>query len=134
MDEANFFALDCVYAANPSAAEYYGYKLTVQTDSEVKMVEWVESWASEKAISSGLEEIQLHIEKVIGKMRQTTGTQEEPGAKAIRIAKDFIAQAPTFSFDGIPDSLSCGCEDTRKLSASVCCHINFRFEACRIWE
>ena len=71
VDKANFFTLESAYAAKSNVADYFSYRLTVQTTSDAKTVEWVESWASEKTIPSGLGEVQLYIETVIERIHQT---------------------------------------------------------------
>ena len=46
--------------------------------------------------------LQSYIEDLIERIRETTDDDVE---RAIQTARDFIADAPTFSFDGIPGTL-----------------------------
>lgn len=65
VDKADFFTLDRLYVVKPGVADYFNYRLTVQTTSDTKIVEWVDDWASEKPIPRGLVEVQLHIQTII---------------------------------------------------------------------
>lgn len=106
LKEVSFFALDNSYDAKPGTADYFSYRLTVQTTSDEKTVEWVDGWASEKTLPRGLEEVQIHIQSVIEKIHLKIGVSKEAGNRAIEIAKNFVIQAPTFKYDGILDTLN----------------------------
>jgi len=106
LENASFFTLDRSYAAKPGAADYFSYSLTVQTTSDAKTVEWVDGWASEKTIPAGLGDVQLYIQAIIERIHQDMGVSGEASKRAIKIAKDFIVQAPTFKYDGISDTLN----------------------------
>lgn len=103
MDKASLFSEDRAYAAKAGVADYFIYKLTLQTDSDTWSVEWVDDWAAEEAIPGELLELQSYIEDLIERIRDSTDDADQ---RAIRIAKDFIVAAPTFSFDGIQETLT----------------------------
>ncbi|MFQ6095275.1 MAG: carboxypeptidase regulatory-like domain-containing protein, partial [Candidatus Bathyarchaeia archaeon] len=106
LEKANFFTLDRSYAAIPGAADYFSYSLTVQTTLDAKTVEWVDGWASERTIPSGLEEVQLYIQTVVERIREDAGVSGDADKRAIKIAQDFIVQAPTYKYDGIRETLN----------------------------
>ena len=106
MINANFYTLESTYPAKTNVADYFNYMLTMQTGSDSKTVEWVDDWASEKVIPAELGEIQLYIETVIERIHQNIDLSEDADKRAIRIAQDFIIQAPTFKYDGVPDTLA----------------------------
>lgn len=104
--ETNFFTEDKIYTARQGPADYYFYTLDVQDGFNVKSIGWVDGWASEEALPSGLSEIQLHLESIIQIARTKVVVPTDPQENAVKIAKDFIVQAPTFKFDGIVETLS----------------------------
>lgn len=106
LKEVSFFALDNSYDAKLDTADYFSYRLTVQTTSDEKTVEWVDNWASDKTLPRGLEEVQIHIQSIIEKIHLKIGVSKETSKRAIEIAKNFTVQAPTFKYDGILDTLN----------------------------
>ncbi len=106
LKDVSFFELDDSYDAKMGAADYFSYRLTVQTTSDEKTVEWVDSWATEKTLPRGLEEVQIHIQGIIEEIHLKIEISKEANKRAIEMAKNFIVQAPTFKFDGILDTLN----------------------------
>jgi len=106
LKEVNFFALDNSYDAKPGAADYFSYRFTVQTTSDEKTIEWVDSWATEKTLPRGLEEIQIHVQSIIEKIHLKIGVLKEANKRAIETANNFMIQAPTFRYDGILETLN----------------------------
>ncbi len=106
LDKTSSFTTDIAYSARASAADYFVYSLAVQTASGARMVEWVDDWAAEEAIPRELLELQSHIEAVIEGIHEITGASDDAVDRAIQIARDFIIRAPTFRFDGIPETLN----------------------------
>jgi len=104
--KTNFFTADKVYIAKSGVADFFIYRLTVQTGLDVKTIEWVDSWASRETQPSELGEIQIQLESIIERTREPAGVPDDPQQRAISIAEDFIVQAPTFKFDGILDTLN----------------------------
>jgi len=80
METTNFFTTDRVYTAKPDAADYFIYRLTVQTTSGSKTIEWVDEWASQESLSPDLlaagtkppYNLVSHIENIIERIRQQT--------------------------------------------------------------
>ena len=89
--EANFFRFDDSYRAKSGVADYFIYRLTVETTSMVKTVEWVDSWASEKTLPEMLGEIEGHILSIIqgegfGSIEGTVFDQNEKPISDMRVS------------------------------------------------
>ncbi len=105
LESESFFTLDRSYVAKPNVADYFNYRLTVQSTSGAKTVEWVDGWASEETIPSVLGELQLYIQAIVEGIHQDMDVSGEADERAVKIAIDFVVQAPTFKYDGISDTL-----------------------------
>jgi len=103
--ETSFFTDDKIYEPRQGPADYFFYTLVVQDGFNVKSIEWVDGWASEEALPFGLNETQLHLESIVQIARAKAVVPSDPKERAIQIAKEFIAIAPTFKFDGIAETL-----------------------------
>jgi hypothetical protein len=104
-NRADFFTSDTVYNARSGPADFYIYRLTVQTGFDVKTIEWVDSWAAAEPLPSELGELQLHLESIIQRARDLSGVANDAQERAVEISTTFIVQAPTFKFDGINETL-----------------------------
>ena len=98
-------SIEGAYNAKSGVADHFSYTLTTQVGSDRKTYRWVDDWASEESLPRELVETQLHLESIVERARQTIGGSEEPQERAISLATKFIEQAPTFNFDGIPETL-----------------------------
>jgi len=102
LDRVRSLELNRTYGAKAGAADYFVYRLTLEATSDEGTVEWVDDWAAEEALPGELLELQSYIEDLIVKIRES----EDDGVQgAMQIALDFVVEAPTFSFDGIPETL-----------------------------
>lgn len=70
LEKTDFFVGNCSYTAKPSAADYFIYKLTVQTNLGLKTIKWVDSWASNEILPQELEEIQTSFLSLVQRLRQ----------------------------------------------------------------
>jgi hypothetical protein len=70
LNKAEFFTTDRYYTVKPNAADYFAYKLTVETTSSTKTIEWVDAWASEETLPPELVEIQDQILSIIESIHQ----------------------------------------------------------------
>ncbi len=86
------------YPAKQGAADYYTYTLIIYTLSYTKRVSWVESGVAEKPIPSSLKEIEALILNISQRLRAEIHN-------IVEIALAAITNAPTFRFDGIPETL-----------------------------
>ena len=68
--DSGFIELDANYGAKSGVADFFTYSLTVELDSTSKKVQWVDDWASEEELPSGLGDIGEAILALI----QGTGT------------------------------------------------------------
>ncbi len=68
--DSGFMELDANYGAKSGVADFFTYSLTVELDSTSKKVQWVDDWASEGELPSGLGDIGEAILVLI----QGTGT------------------------------------------------------------
>jgi hypothetical protein len=57
IEDSGFMELNAVYKAKPNVADYFSYALTVETDSTLKQVQWVDEWASENDLPVELVDI-----------------------------------------------------------------------------
>jgi len=106
LDKAGFIMEDIAYTAKPGAADYYTYRLTMRTPSGARTVEWVDEWASEDDLPRDLKELQSHMESIVERAHQQTGAWEDADERAGDIAREFIVHAPTFAYDGIPETVN----------------------------
>lgn len=104
VERVDFPSSEGGYPAKPGVADFFSYSLTVQTSSGTKTVKWVDEWASAKPLPSGLVEVQNYIQTIIVKIREST-IPGEGGDVVVKMAIGFIAQAPTFKYDGIQGTL-----------------------------
>jgi len=70
LNKVESFTPDTSYTAKPNAADYFTYKLTVETASGTKTIEWVDAWASEETLPPELVEIQDQILSIIESLHQ----------------------------------------------------------------
>ena len=70
LNKAEFFTKDTSYTAKTNAADYFVYKLTVETASGNKTIKWVDKWASEETLPPELEELQDQILGIIEILHQ----------------------------------------------------------------
>ena len=91
------------YSAEEGMADFFTYRLTIQTFLTSEQVEWVDEWASAETLPEQLIEFQNKIESIVMRIQEKGGDAEEERATAL--AKEFVLQGPTFSFDGIPNTL-----------------------------
>jgi hypothetical protein len=99
------FITNGTYTAKQGVADFYIYRLTLQTASGKRTVEWVDDWASRATLPNELTALQLHLESVVERAHQKTGASQNVEERVAGIAKDFVVQAPTFKFDGITETL-----------------------------
>jgi hypothetical protein len=92
-----------MYPASDGMADFFIYRLTIQTPLISEQVEWVDEWASAEALPAPLVELQERIETIVMMIEAQGSASEEE--RAYEIAQTFVLQGPTFSFDGIPDTL-----------------------------
>ncbi len=92
-----------MYPASDGMADFFIYRLTIQTPLISEQVEWVDEWASAEALPAPLVELQERIETIVMRIETQGSASEEE--RAYEIAQTFVLQGPTFSFDGIPDTL-----------------------------
>jgi hypothetical protein len=104
LDKADFIT-DRAYYAKQGVADFYNYRVTLQTASGKSTVEWVNEWASKAALPNELTELQIHLENVVERAHQKTGASKNVEERVAGIAQDFVVQAPTFKFDGITETL-----------------------------
>ena len=93
-----------IYFAEEGMADFFTYRLTIQTFLTSEQVEWVDEWASAETLPAQLIEFQSKIDSIVMRIQEKGGDTEEERATAL--AKEFVLQGPTFSFDGIPDTLA----------------------------
>ena len=96
---------DKVLSPDPSASDFFTYKVTIETTLDSRTIEWVDDWASQESLTDEIEALQGQIESIIARIWFQSGVSGKADERAIRVAEDFILQSPTFKFDGIPDSL-----------------------------
>jgi hypothetical protein len=70
LNKAEFFTKNRSYTVKPNAADYFAYKLTVETTSGTKTIEWVDAWASEETLPPALVETQDQIISIIERLHQ----------------------------------------------------------------
>ena len=99
---------DEVFPPDPSASDFFTYKVTIETTSDSRTIEWVDDWASQESLTDEIEGLQGQIESIIARIWFQSGVSGKADERAIKIAEEFILQSPTFKFDGIPDSLEIG--------------------------
>lgn len=74
LSKAEFFTMDRSYAAKTNAADYFVYKLTVETTSGIKTIKWVDAGASEETLPPELLELQDCLLSIIEGIRQNAQT------------------------------------------------------------
>jgi hypothetical protein len=70
LNKTEFFTTDISYKTKSNVADFFAYKLIVETTSGTKTVEWVDAWASEETLPSELEELQNQILIIIQSLHQ----------------------------------------------------------------
>jgi len=99
------FSGDEVLPPDPSASDFFTYKVTIETTSGSRTIEWVDDWASQESLTDEIEALQGQIESIIARIWFQSGVSGKADERAIKIAEEFILQSPTFKFDGISESL-----------------------------
>jgi hypothetical protein len=95
-----------MYEAKANAADYFIYRLTVNDTHthKVKSVQWVDVGVSADALPSELQNAQSFMAGLVQMVRGEGLSRS--GQEAITLATGYLAQAPTFRFDGINGSLN----------------------------
>ena len=96
---------DEVFLPDPSASDFFTYKVTIETTSGSSTIEWIDDWASQESLTDEIEGLQGQIESIIARIWSQSGVSGKADERAIKIAEEFILQSPTFKFDGITESL-----------------------------
>jgi len=96
---------DEVFLPDPSASDFFTYKVTIETTSGSSTIEWIDDWASQESLTDEIEGLQGQIESIIARIWFQSGVSGKADERAIKIAEEFILQSPTFKFDGITESL-----------------------------
>lgn len=104
-NKTGFFTADRIYSPIPGAADYFNYRLTVQTGFTVKTIQWVDSGVSNETIPTQLQQIQLILENIVQRARNNTAPPSGLETNQVTMAKNFLVQAPTFKFDGITGTI-----------------------------
>ena len=101
----NYFTGDVQFPARQDAADYFIYRVTVQSALGTRVIEWVDSWASQESIPMELDEIGLHFLNLVERLSSENDSIQNASERAVEIAREFLIQAPTFKFDGIPETI-----------------------------
>jgi hypothetical protein len=104
--ELNYFTGDAQFTARPGVADYFVHRVTVQSGLGTRVIDWVDGWASQEPIPVELEEIGLHFLSLVERLRGGDGSAQNASERAAGLASEFLVQAPTFSFDGIPETVN----------------------------
>ncbi|MEE9283274.1 MAG: hypothetical protein V3U49_04290, partial [Nitrososphaerales archaeon] len=99
---------DEVFLPDPSASDFFTYKVTIETTLGSSTIEWIDDWASQESLANEIEGLQGQIESIIVRIWFESGVSGKADERAIRVAEEFILQSPTFKFDGISESLEIG--------------------------
>jgi hypothetical protein len=105
LNEAQFFALAGAYAPRGNAADYFEYAVTVHAAPMPKTVAWVDEWAALDPLPQGLIRLQDALGAIVDHVRPAGDGGPDPSARAVEIARESLTQAPTFKFDGMPETL-----------------------------
>ena len=70
LKKIEFFTKDVIYQTKSNVADYFLYKLTVETTFDPKTVEWVDAWASEDALPPELIDLQDQMLSIIQRLLQ----------------------------------------------------------------
>ena len=84
------------------------YKLSILTESNQIIIEWVDNWASTEELPSNLMNIQSLILDIIEKAHQETNNTKNSSELADDVAQAFLIKAPTFKFDGLSETIVVG--------------------------
>lgn len=103
MASAEGVATGKIYSAEEGMADFFTYRLTIQTFLTSEQVEWVDEWASVETLPEQLIELQSKIDSIVMRIQEKGDTE---GERAVALAKEFVLQGPTFRFDGIPNTLA----------------------------
>jgi hypothetical protein len=100
----NYFTGDAQFAAKTGVADYFVHRITVQSGLGTRVIDWVDGWASQEPLPAELEEINLRFLGLVERLRG--GSAHNASERAAELAREFLVGAPTFSFDGIPETLN----------------------------
>ena len=70
LSKVEFFTTDVSYEPKQNAADYFVYKVTMETTSGIKIVQWVDEWASEETLPPELLALQDQILNIIESLHQ----------------------------------------------------------------
>ena len=70
LNKIELLTSNMTYAARPNTADYFTYKVTVETTSGSKIIKWVDSWASESALPFELEDLKDQMLSIIERLHQ----------------------------------------------------------------
>jgi hypothetical protein len=76
MGKLNYFTEDVQFLARQDAADYFIYRVTVQSALGTRVIEWVDSWASQESIPIELDEIELHFLNLFASTRKLISFEE----------------------------------------------------------
>lgn len=111
----NYFTGDVQFLARQGVADYFIYRVTVQSALGTRVIEWVDSWASQESIPMELDEIGLHFLNIVERLSSDNDSIQNASERAVDLAREFLIQAPTFKFDGIPETVNI--KETRSLES-----------------
>jgi hypothetical protein len=100
----NYFTGDAQFSARSGVADYFVHRLTIQSDLGTRVIDWVDGWASQEPLPTELEDIGLRFLGLVEMLRG--GSAQDASDRAAELAREFLVQAPTFGFDGIPETLN----------------------------
>jgi hypothetical protein len=93
------------FKARPNAADFFSYIFTVTVQDNVIEVKWVDLWAAEDDLPEDLEDVNLFMQRVMLKIKESIDGLNGFEGIETQIAIEFLIQAPTFSYDGIDESI-----------------------------
>jgi hypothetical protein len=104
--ELNYFTRDLRFDAKQGVADYFIYRVIVNSALGMRVFDWVDGWASQEPIPGELEEIGMHFLSLVERLRGGDGVAQNASERAEGLAREFLVQAPTFKFDGIPETIN----------------------------